>query len=258
MMLRRFAWLGATRKCAIRESVAACLDGWLQDWCLQHATLECAVSEVDLDARSAQELVVWALEPAGGSLLVALDKERLGALGGQFSMAVAEESDGVAADLARVALRDLGSRLAKLAGSSGVEPELVENAWPEANTRPELGALTLAFSFAGHEVLVAMDRTVVNALCPERLAPSSPPLASREESLGSSPIRLSAVLEFGSVSGREIAGLQAGEVLVSERPVCQPVEVRAGSRRVFDANLTRMDGHLAIVTTVPTSARENS
>lgn len=258
MMLRRFAWLGATRKCATRESVAACLDGWLQDWCLQHATLECAVSEVDLDARSAQEFVVWAIEPEGGSLLIALDKECLGALGGQFSMAVAEESDGVAADLARAALRELGCRLAKLAGSSGAEPKVIEGAWPEANTCAELGALALAFSFAGHEVLVAMDRTVVNALCPERFTPPPPPLASREESLGSSPIRLSAVLEFGSVSGREIAGLQAGEVLVSERAIGQPVEVRAGRRHVFDANLTRIDGHLAIVTTAPTSARENS
>ena len=49
------------------------------------------------------------------------------------------------------------------------------------------------------------------------------------------------------MSAVELADLKIGEVLVSEKPVKQPVAVQTGKHRLFDANLVHQAGHFALV-----------
>ena len=255
-MSKRYAWLGATRKRAVRDIASSCFDAWLRDWCLQYEVCKAAVEEIPLAACSSEAHVIWVVEVADGCLLTSLDRSRLDALGGRLALAEAEHTDGMAAELACAAVRDLAVRLAVRAGHPHASPITSGDAWPDSILHPVWGGLVLQISFDGFELLVGMDRAMVNVICPER-ARVPGPLSTRTKSIESIPVTLSAVLDFGSVNARDLAGLRAGEVLVSERTVGQPIALRAGSCDVFDANLARADRHLAIVVAAPPTG-ENS
>ncbi len=54
-MSKRYAWLGATRKKAVRDIASSCFDAWERDWCLQHEVSEAAIEEIPLASCSPEE-----------------------------------------------------------------------------------------------------------------------------------------------------------------------------------------------------------
>lgn len=245
-MAKRYAWLGTTRKGKVRDIVSSRLEAWLRDWCLQHETSETAITTFDPASCPVEECATWMVEAAGGQLLVAMDRGRLGSFGGRLVLADAEQSDGMAAELACTALQDLLARLAEAADLSRPLPVAQDGAWPDSILHPQWGGLRWQISFDGFEWMIGMDRAAVDALCPARTGKSGA-LSSRMESLDPLPVTLSAVLDFGSVNARDLAGLRVGEVLVSEHGVGQPIALRVGSKHVFDANLAQVGGRFAVV-----------
>jgi hypothetical protein len=76
---------------------------------------------------------------------------------------------------------------------------------------------------------VALDRRLADRLVPPE--PSKPVLlAARDAAVGNTAVSVSAVMTFGSVSLAAITGLRVGEILVGDRELHQPVEVRVGTR----------------------------
>ncbi len=254
-MTKRYAWLGTTRKTAMRDVVLACFDAWLLEWCLQPEGCKASVEEVLLASCPREGHVVWMTEVAGGCLLAALGRNRLDALGGRLASAEAEQSGGVTFELASAAVQDLLVRLAARTGHSHTSPAARDGAWPDSILHPEWGGLGLQISFEGLDLLIGVDRTIVDVICPEPTRPRSA-LSNRAESLGPLPVTLSAVLDFGLVSARDLAGLRAGEVLLSEHTIGQPVTLRAGPQRLFRAKLARIDGQFAVVATAPRTGEE--
>lgn len=255
-MSRRYSWLGTTRKKAVCDITSSCFDAWLRDWCLQHDVAEASIASAPLAAScQPEEYATWAVETTGGYLLTAFDQKLLDAFGSRLALADAEQSDGMAGELARAALPDLLVRLAARAGHHHATPVPWNDAWPDSILRPEWGGLGLRVSFDGFELMVGMDRTVIDAMCPAKIMATGT-LSNRAESLGSLPVMLSAVLDFGSVNARDLAGLEVGEVLVSERMIGEPIALRTNHRDLFNASLARSDGQFAIVAAaLPT--REN-
>ena len=249
-MSKRYAWLGAARKKAVRDIASSCVDAWLRDWCLQYELSEATVEEIPLISLLPEEYTTWVVEAEGGHLLTALPRNRLDSFGGHLASADAEQSDGVAAELARSAIQDLLIRLAAHARQLHASPATWEGAWHGAILDPEWGGLGLQISFDGFDLVLGMDRTVIDAMCPER-ARISDALSNRQESLAQVRVALSAVLDFGSVNASDLADLRVGEVLVSERAVGGSVALRAGDRHVFNANLVRAGSQFAIVAAAP-------
>lgn len=247
-MTKRYGWLGTTRKAAIRDVVSACFDAWLLDWCLQPEACKTSVEEILLASCSRESHAVWMAEVAGGRMLAALGRNRLDALGGRLALAEAEQSGGMTFELASAAVQDLLVRLATRTGHSHTSPVTWESAWPDSILHPEWGGLGLRISFEGFDLLVGIDRAIVDVICPVP-APSHGALSKRAESLGPAPVTLSAVLDFGLVSARDLAGLRTGEVLLNEHTIGQPIALRAGAQQVFCANLARIDGQFAVVAT---------
>lgn len=254
-MTTRYAWLGATRKTLMRDVVSSCFDAWLREWCLQPEISKASVAEIPLISCPREKHEVWIADVAGGCMLVAIHRDRLDAFGSRLALAEAEQSCGVTSDLASAAVQDLLARLVAKTGHSHTSPVIWNDPWPDSILRPEWGGLGLQISFEGFELRVGIDRTIVDVICPERARPNGV-LSNRAESLDPLPLRLSAVLDFGLVNARELAGLRTGEVLLSERTIGQPISVRAGPRQVFCANLARIDGQFAVVATV-SSTGEN-
>jgi hypothetical protein len=247
--MKRYAWLGETRKRALGEVVSSCFDAWLPDWCLQHDTSEATIAEIPLVSCQADKHVVWTAEVAGGHLLALLDRNRLEAFGGRLVLADAEKGDAMAIELASAAMQDLIGRLVARADPACASPVSRTEVWP-TSIRPEWGGLGFQITFEGFALLVGMDRPVADLLCPER-AGNPGVLSNRAESLGSLTVGLTAVLDFGAVNARDLAGLRVGEVLVGERSIAQPVALRAGPRHVFDASIARIDGQFAVVAVAP-------
>jgi len=254
-MTKRYAWLGTTRKAAMRDIVLACFDAWLFEWCLQPEECKASVEEVLLASCPREDHVVWMTEVAGGCLLLALGQNRLDALGGRLALAEAEQSGGVTFELASAAVQDLLVRLAARTGHARTSPVTRDGSWPDSILHPEWGGLGLQISFEGLDLLIGVDRAIVDVICPEPARPRGA-LSNRAESLGPLPVALSAVLDFGSVSASDLAGLRAGEVLLSEHTIGQPITLRAGSQQIFCAKLARIDGQFAVVATAPRTGEE--
>lgn len=254
-MLKRYGWLGTTRKQKVCELVSSCCDTWLADWCLQHEALEAGLAELAVISQ-AKESLAWKIEPADGCLLVAMDKRQLDVFGGRLVLAAADGSDGIAAELCRAALQDLATRLVARMGLSGGTPVISEEEWPEWVAHPEWGALGLNVTIDDFDVQIAMDRAIIDAAFPKTVKAAGAALSSRAATLGTVAVPLAAVLDFGLVSARDLAGLHPGEVLVSECPLDQPIMVRASQHRVFDASLTQADHHLAVVAASPSNRED--
>lgn len=253
-MPTRYGWLGATRKQKVWELVSSCCDAWLKDWCLQHEALEARFAELSVLPQAANRFA-WKIEVVGGCLFVAMDKRQLDTFGGRLALAAADGSDGIAAELGRAAIQDLAVRIVARMGLGGGEPAVFDETWPESVTHPEWGALGLHAAIDDFDVQVVMDRAVVDAAFPRKVKATGA-LSNRAESLGSLDVSLAAVLDFGLVSARDLAGLRVGEVLVSECPLDQPVMVQAGGHRLFDASIAHASRHLAIVAASPSTRKD--
>jgi len=245
-MSQRYAWLGATRKRAVRDIASSCFDAWLRDWCLQHEASETSFEETSLISLPHDEYATWAVEAGDGHLLAALPRGRIDDFGGRLASADAGSSDGVAAELASFAMRDLLVRLAARARHLRASPITWKDAWPGTILEPVWGGLGLRISFDGFDLVLGMDRAVIDLMCPERVRVTDE-LPGRSESLAQLPVMLSAVLDFGSVNASDIADLRVGEVLMSERTIGDPVALRAGDRHVFNASLARAGSQFAII-----------
>ena len=242
----RYAWLGATRKGVVCDLVSSSVTAWLQDWCLQPAAIDLGVSE-HVDALwPPDDCLVWLGGIGRGRLFVAMRRKDLGSLGNRLVLSTGQ-SDDMSYDLACAALQSLAEMLTTKAAHTVTAPvEKWEEAWPEAVRKAEWGALALAIALDDIRAMVVMDRAVVDAVVPARPGKKGS-LTRVTDALGSIRVPLSAVLDFGSVSAVELADLQIGEVLVSEKPVKQPIAVQTGKHRLFDANLVHQAGHFALV-----------
>jgi hypothetical protein len=242
----RYAWLGATRKGVLRDVVSSSVAAWLQDWCLQPAAIEVDVAERGDALWQPDDCLIWLSGIGRGRLFVAMRRKDLGSLGNRLVLSTAQ-SDDMSHDLACAALQGLAEKLTSRAGQTATAPvERWEEAWPEAVRKAEWGALALAIALDDIQAMVVMDRAVADAMVPVR-PEKRESLTRVADALGSIRVPLSAVLDFGSVSAVELADLQIGEVLVSEKPVKQPIAVQTGHRHLFDANLVHQAGHFALV-----------
>lgn len=252
-MQPRFAWLGTTRRKAVRDALASCTDAWLQDWCLQHGALVREISETTATWAGRDDL--WVIESDHGCVLVTVGAQQLDALGKRLAAVAVEDGQEIAAEVARCALEDLAIQIAARARQVGTQPAIRQGAWPERVTRPEWGAVAIQIVLDDILILVAMDRLAVDALCPKR-AFASMSLNERAVALEATPVALTAVLDFGQINARDLAGLRVGEVLVSERKLGQSISLRAGDNSLADASLGRIERHLAAIVAAPVSIQE--
>lgn len=247
----RYGWLGSTRKRLVCDLVSRSTTAWLQDWCLQPAVIEIDVSEHTDALWRPDSCLIWTVKVGAGCFFVAMRREQLDSLGKRLVLSMDKENDDMSYDLARAALEGLTEVLARKAGQmASASAERWEAPWPESVCRTEWGALGLRIALDDVDVMVAMDRVVVDTIAPGS-AGKPVSLTSRLEALGNVQVPLSAVLDFGSVAANELADLQIGEVLISENPVGQQIAVQTGNRHLFDANLAHSAGHLAAVASIP-------
>lgn len=243
----RYAWLGVTRRRQLRDVLGLCLEAWLRDWCVRRDVFTPELDEISEALEISPDTEVWQASVGGGDLLIGIGERALGALGDGLASTNVADRSGVAAEIGRSALQDLLLVLAAHAGEAKAKAVLYKGPCPNCVTRPEFGAMILRVKMGSFDFWATMSRACVDQLCPGCGYEPSVPLSTREVSVLSTRVRLTAVLDFGSVSALELAGLTVDDVLVSERRLGHPADVSAGGEALFKARICREGGRLALV-----------
>lgn len=252
----RFGWIGISRRTALRAKVAACLQGWLADWHAAHDGKAPLVEDAPIVPYSPDEAFVLQAGAGTSSLMVAAARDELVRMGNWLA-GIAESAATLSQDVARAALEDLAHRIGQLAGGGEVV-EHGQGAWPQSLTREEFGAVGLVFDVGGVVVALALSRDAVDTAYPPGAAAPGPVLHDRAEAAGVAAVRLTATLEFGTISMRELADLRVGEVLVGECPLDAPVRVLApGRTSLGHARMGRSGNRLAVALTPQQTPQEN-
>lgn len=249
-MSARFGWVGRSRRQAACGRIADAARAWLAEWSLQDAA-GLLIEEQPIMPLSPDEAHVLAAGTEGTAILVAVARSEYAALGAW--LADADPATDLAQAVGRAALEDFASRLCALAGQGSAVADHGSAPWPLDLVREELGAVGIRVLAGTAEWVVVLARPAIDALCPppERLPGLG--LVPRQEAIDAASLGMRAVLDFGPVSVRELAGLEAGEVLVGECALDAPVHLVANGSLVelAQARLAR-DGERRAVTLIHT------
>lgn len=255
-MAHRFGWIGSTRRTVLRGKIATCVQAWLADWHVADGGQTPSVEDAPIVPYSLDEACVLQGGIAQPCLMVVVSRDELVRLGNWLA-GIRESAAALSQDVGRAALEDLARRVGRLIGNGEVV-EHGESAWPQSLTREELGAVGVAFDVGGVAVSVALSRDAVDAACPPAPLEASPALRPRTDAAGTTSVRLTAGLDFGSISMRELADLRVGEVLVGECALNAPLHILAPGRvSLGRARMGRINNRLAVVLTEHPTLQEN-
>jgi len=224
----RFGWLSESRRAALRSLIAGEVLQWSRDWCIGHSVAQVDVRAADpWDGGVAKERL-RGVDGAAGTLAFLLEESTERSWGTHLSALPPADESALAASLGAESLQDLAARLLRRAGVR--DPLELSDLTPARALSAEcFGAYAATIEVADVAWNVALDRRLADRLVPPE--PSKPVLlAARDAAVGNTAVSVSAVMTFGSVSLAAITGLRVGEILVGDRELHQPVEVRVGTR----------------------------
>lgn len=244
-MTFRFGWIGPTRRASLHKKIGHCVQAWLADWQIGHDGAEPRVEDAPIIPYSPDEACVLQAGAGQPNLMVVAARDELTRLGNWLA-GIRESAAMLSHEIGRAAIDDLAGRIARLAGRGDVL-EHEESTWPQTLTREELGAVGLTFDAGGATINLALSRDAVDVVCPPSPTLAALPLQQSDEAAGGVNVQLTATLDFGAISMRELAELRVGEVLVGECLLDEPVRMLApGGAQLGSARMGRIGNRLAV------------
>lgn len=246
MTALRYGWLGVTRRQALAGTLDSLLGEWVGDWCMQ----------CDIDKPRAQIATEWphganlakakGFRSAAGQSACHVRGLRHAALGRWLMDLQDDDGVGLAEALAAESLSDLSRRIhAKAMGSDPMAlTEIAKPVDPDA-FRAWAGALHAQVQLGRIELDLLLDRDLCVRIA-QPPAGARHTLASRAGALAGAPLRLEAMLDFGSANLADLSNLQVGELLVSDRPLTTLISLGHGGKPVASAQLCRTGDRLAL------------
>jgi len=220
----RFTWLGESRREAFRALVGAEVSEWSREWWVGHTSADINVNPVDHRSFIIRGAAPYVSTGEAGSLALFLGGRGAGALGRHLAGTVDEEDAGWAQRIGENALEDLAARVFRQAGIAG-GPGLRQSASPPELARAELGSCVLAITIGRLGLNLAVGRQLIDRLVPPHAAEKAG-LASRRSALEGIPVRLDAIMDFGSVNLAQLTDLRVGELLIGDTELGEPLLMR--------------------------------
>ncbi|MHB1059455.1 MAG: hypothetical protein ACYC0F_16400 [Rhodanobacter sp.] len=232
----RYAWLGESRREALRALVGTKVSEWSVEWWLDHVPADIDVHSVDHRSFIVRGAAPYVSAGESGALALFLEGRGAAAVGRHLAGAVDEEDAGWAQHIGEEALEDLASRIFRSAGVAG-SPGLRQSAASPELARAELGGCILAINLGRLGLNLALGRQLIDHLVPPRIA-RKPGLASRRTALEGISLRLDAIMDFGSVNLAQLTDLRVGELLVGDTELGEPLSMR------IEGSVTTARGYL--------------
>lgn len=224
-MAERFGWIGKSRSEAVRENLAATCKRWILEWVVGNGI---GMGHVDLMPQRFVTTGGALFEVSHGNAraLLALDGMRLEDLAVQLTaMDKDAGADPFAAGLAHAALSNLGAQILRAESGGALEAEILET-WPaQKSYASSLGAVWFRVDLGGIGMVVAVNRTAVDRMRPAHAADFKP-LIKREKGVDGSRVALDMVLPMGTATVSDMSDLAVGDVLISERTLDEPIDIR--------------------------------
>jgi hypothetical protein len=229
----RFGWLGETRRAALHALLAGQVDDWGHAWWVGAADGSIDVQPLEKTAaHDKRSLPLLSLHPAG-ALAIHLGAKDFDAMG-RFLVGTTSDADvELAYRIGEEALTDLAARIQQRAGI-GKAGNLVRDAAPLSLEHARLGTFSVSVSMGRLQIELAIDRRMADRLAPPAVTRSTN-LVSRQSAIQHAPLRVVAMMDFGSVDLAHLSDLSVGEILV-------------GDRKLDEALQIHLEGHGAVAT----------
>jgi hypothetical protein len=243
----RFGWLGDSRRSLLRKLVSGEVVEWAREWWVNHTLADVDVGQAEHRRFGNQSSMPFALLGPSGSLVMFPGSKGLDGIGRHLAGAVDEEDAGWAQRIGEEALDDLAVRIYRRAGIAKPSPSAESAALPPDLIRADLGSSVMTIALGRQEWALAMDRHLVDRLVPPA-ALQRTALASRQSALDGVPLRVKAVIDFGSVNLTHLSDLRVGEILVGDKGLEEPLQLHVeGHRAVATGYLRRLGTQRAVM-----------
>ncbi|GLQ86475.1 hypothetical protein [Dyella flagellata] len=239
----RFGWLGQSRRTALHTLLAGLVEDWARNWWMGSAEgaieVHAEVTELDQEKRS----MPWISTSDAGALAIYSAGKDFDGLG-RF-LAGASASTDADADLVHQvgesAMTDLASRVQRRAGVNNTAQLRKESA-PLSVEQARLGAFCVTASIGRLTLELAIDRNLADRLAPPAAISRQSGLAQRQAAIQTASLKMTAVMDFGSVDLAHLSDLSIGEVLVGDRGLDEPLHLHLQGHGAIAAGFLRRSG----------------
>lgn len=242
----RFGWLGQTRRAALLTLLAAQVEDWAREWWINAADNGVQVHALEQDAPHEKRGLSWLSTHEMGSLAIHLGARECDAVG-RFLAGITSDADvELAQRVGEEALADLAARLQRRAGFNKTAAP-AKGVMPLTLSHARLGAFSVTASLGRLQLEVSIDRRLADRLAPPATAQGAN-LAPRHTAIQQAPLRVLAMMDFGSVDLGHLADLSVGEILVGDRKLDETLQIHLqGHGPIAEGYLRRTGEQRAVV-----------
>jgi hypothetical protein len=245
----RFGWLGESRRTALLALLAGLVDDWARDWWVGAAEGAVEVHADEQDGSHDKRNVPWLAINDNGALAIyagGKDVDSVGRL-----LANASTTTDADAELAQRtgegAITDLAARIQRRAGINK-PAQLARDSAPLSVEHARLGAFRVVATIGRLQLTLAIDRGMADRLVPPAATTREPGLMPRQAAIQKAPLKVLAVMDFGSVDLAHLSDLSVGEVLIGDRKLDEPLQMHVqGHGAVATGYLRRTGEQRAVV-----------
>ena len=237
----RFGWLGESRRAALHSLLAALVDDWVRHWWMGPADV---VVEVQVDeGKQDKRAMPWVCAGDAGTLAIYAAGKEFDAIGRLLAGAnVTTDADAdLVHRLGEEALLDLASRVQLRAGTGKPVKPWKEQP-PLSVEHAFLGAVRVAAKIGRLSLELAIDPQLADRLAPPVAVAKAPVLVQRQVAIQQAPLKVTAVMDFGSVNLAHLSDLSIGEVLVGDRRLDEPLQIHLQGHGAIAAGFLRRSG----------------
>lgn len=219
----RFGWIGETRRIALHTLLAALVNEWAGDWWIDATNGAIEVYAADLEQGQEKRNSPW-LSATDVSLLALYPGSKDFDSFGRYLVGTSSDSDvELAQRIGEDALTDLAMRIQRRAGLVKIN-RLSRDVAPISVVHARLGAFGVAVAMGRLKFEIAIDRRLADRLVPPA-SPKTTGLVSRQAAVQKAPLRVVAMMDFGSVDLAHLSDLCVGEVLIGDRKLDEALHI---------------------------------
>lgn len=236
----RFGWLGETRRAALHTLLATQVTDWAREWWIGAAEGLVEVTPAEkASAHDKRNLPLLSMHEAG-SLALYLGTRDFDAIG-RFLVGTSSDADSeLAHRVGEEAMADLAARIQRRAGLNKAEP-FARVAVPLSLEHARLGAFFVTLSIGRLQMELVIDRQMADRLAPPSVAGNAN-LVSRQSAIQHAPLRVVAMMDFGSVDLAHLSDLSVGEILIGDRKLDEALQIHLEGHGVVATGYLRRLG----------------
>ncbi len=236
----RFGWIGETRRIALHTLLAAQVDDWAREWWVGAVDGDIEVSAVEKEVGHDKRNMPLLSSNEAGSLALYLGAKDFDAVG-RFLVSTTSDADvELAQRIGEEALIDLATRIQRRAGSNKAS-RLVRESTPLALEHARLGAFSVTAAIGRLQFEVVIDRRMADRLVPP-MASDAHGLVPRHAAIQQAPLRVVALMDFGSVDLAHLSDLSVGEILVGDRKLDEALQIHLQGHGAIATGYLRRSG----------------